>query len=137
MREEMLATAHLKPPPGQLPHIWDSLWLSIPPSARAVIATISVPYLIFSFGNAISSGASTSILTRVWDLIRLGQQAGYSVMGGPQGRAAGEGLGGFVSGAVTAGAVIWGWNWVKRFVDEKPTKSNGDAVADKERSDPE
>ncbi|KNC99979.1 uncharacterized protein SPPG_05354 [Spizellomyces punctatus DAOM BR117] len=113
-----------------LPHIWDSLWLTIPPPVRATIASVSVPYLLFCVGNSLSGGASVSFGTKLWDLIRLGQQAGFSAMGG-QGRVGGDGgIGGFVGGAVTAGACILGFMWVKKFVngevrDVKSTTRDG------------
>ncbi|KAJ3146174.1 hypothetical protein HDU86_000519 [Geranomyces michiganensis] len=102
-----------------LPHIWDSLWLAIPPPVRAVIASVSVPWLMFCVGTSIGGGSGGgAIASAVLGLVRWGQQAGmtaFSSMSAAQGGGGGSGAGGaggsggFVGGMVSAAMLWWGW----------------------------
>ncbi|KAJ3017771.1 hypothetical protein HKX48_003386 [Thoreauomyces humboldtii] len=99
-----------------LPHIWDSLWLSIPVPMRALIASLSVPWLLFCLGSSVGSASAGTTLAA---LMRLGQQAvgSFGILnsgsGGFGGQAGGGGVGGFLAGCVSSVAVWLGWKWVQ------------------------
>ncbi|TPX55099.1 hypothetical protein PhCBS80983_g05606 [Powellomyces hirtus] len=107
-----------------IPHIWDSLWIAIPRPVRGVIASVSVPWLLFCIGTSISSAGTGTIASSIMGLVRMGQQAGFSVMSaagvGSQGQQGSRDVGGFIGGALTAGALLWGYRRVKGQPEQAP-----------------
>ncbi|KAJ3032491.1 hypothetical protein HDV00_007456 [Rhizophlyctis rosea] len=105
-----------------IPHIFDTLYLDIPLPLRRIIATLALPYLLFSLGHSLSGVTIIEFLAKIGRLggsmvlaVQHSVGGGFSALsGGGSGGLSGDALGGFVSGIATGAAVWLGWKVLGR-----------------------